>query len=291
MSVWPIERVIVEERYRRDLGDINALAESIRANNGILLQPIIVRSSGHLIAGGRRLAACKRLGRNEIEVYVRDDLDSVVAQIIAERDENTLHEPFKPSEAVALGRDLEKLEQPKARKRQALAGPSEGRGQKSASGNFPEAVGDTRDKVGPAVGMSGRNYSKAKKVVVEAEAGNPVAVEALEEMDKTGKVEGPYRKVIGKPSPSRNGGTKDRPIYSFGTEKGKQVAAKAKSRLENVIFGIEGYAESVAHLRVEHALPAASDEDRERWVRSLTESVRTLGEFKRQLKQECENNG
>jgi ParB-like chromosome segregation protein Spo0J len=285
VSTWPIDRVIVEDRYRKDLRDINALAESIEANNGVLLQPIIVRSSGHLVAGARRLAACKQLGRGEVEVYVRDDLDSVVAQIIAERDENTCREPFTPSEAVALGRDLEKLEQPKAAARERAGKKIE------PSGKFPEGKGDTRDKVGPAVGMSGRNYSKAKKVVVEAEAGNPIAVEALEEMDKTGKVEGPYRKVIGKPSPSRNGGTKERPIYSFDTEKGKQVAAKAKSRLENVIFGIEGYAESVAHLRVEHALPAASDEDRERWVRSLTESVRNLGEFKRQLKQECENNG
>lgn len=285
MSTWPIDRVIVEDRYRKDLRDINALAESIEANNGVLLQPIIVRSSGHLVAGARRLAACKQLGRGEVEVYVRDDLDSVVAQIIAERDENTCREPFTPSEAVALGRDLEKLEQPKAAARERAGKKIE------PSGKFPEGKGDTRDKVGAAVGMSGRNYSKAKKVVVEAEAGNPIAVEALEEMDKTGKVEGPYRKVIGKPSPSRNGGTKERPIYSFDTEKGKQVAAKAKSRLENVIFGIEGYAESVAHLRVEHALPAASDEDRERWVRSLTESVRNLGEFKRQLKQECENNG
>lgn len=290
MSTWPIDRVIVEDRYRKDLRDINALAESIEANNGVLLQPIIVRSSGHLVAGARRLAACKQLGRGEIEVYVRDDLDSVVAQIIAERDENTCREPFTPSEAVALGRDLEKLERPKALERQAAAGEAN---LPTSSGKLPELVnkGDTRDKVGPAVGMSGRNYSKAKKVVVEAEAGNPVAVEALEEMDQTGRVEGPYRKVVGKPVPSRNGGTKERPVYSFDTEKGKRVAANAKTRLENVIFGIEGYADSVEHLRVEHALPASNDEDCERWVRSLTESLRTLNEFKRQLKQECEKNG
>lgn len=285
MSTWPIDRVIVEDRYRKDLRDINALAESIEANNGVLLQPIIVRSSGHLVAGARRLAACRQLGRGEIEVYVRDDLDSVVAQIIAERDENTCREPFTPSEAVALGRDLEKLERPAASQRQGT------RTDLQHSGNFPESSGDTRDKVGPAVGMSGRNYSKAKKVVVEAEAGNPVAVEALEEMDQTGRVEGPYRKVVGKPVPSRNGGTKERPVYSFDTEKGKRVAANAKTRLENVIFGIEGYADSVEHLRVEHALPASNDEDCERWVRSLTESLRTLNEFKRQLKQECEKNG
>lgn len=285
MSTWPIDRVIVEDRYRKDLRDINALAESIEANNGVLLQPIIVRSSGHLVAGARRLAACRQLGRGEIEVYVRDDLDSVVAQIIAERDENTCREPFTPSEAVALGRDLEKLERPAASQRQGT------RTDLQHSGNFPERSGDTRDKVGPAVGMSGRNYSKAKKVVVEAEAGNPVAVEALEEMDQTGRVEGPYRKVVGKPVPSRNGGTKERPVYSFDTEKGKRVAANAKTRLENVIFGIEGYADSVEHLRVEHALPASNDEDCERWVRSLTESLRTLNELKRQLKQECEKNG
>ena len=56
-------------------------------------------------------------------------------------------------EAVALGLDLEKLEQPAASKRQGTRTDLE------HSGNLPESSrGDTRDKVGPAVGMSGRNY-------------------------------------------------------------------------------------------------------------------------------------
>ena len=44
---------------------------------------------------------------------------------------------------------FEALEREAARKRQAQAGPSEGKGKKSASGKLPEVVtGQTRDKVG-----------------------------------------------------------------------------------------------------------------------------------------------
>lgn len=67
-----------------------------------------------------------------------------------------------PSEAVAMGRAIESLEKPKAKERQAKAGPREGRGAKSGSENFTEPVarGDTRDLVGKAVGMSGVIYER-----------------------------------------------------------------------------------------------------------------------------------
>jgi hypothetical protein len=55
------------------------------------------------------------------------------------------------------------LEQPEAEKRRAAAGPSEGKGKKkTGSGNFPEPLGQTRDLVGSAVGMSGKTLEKAR---------------------------------------------------------------------------------------------------------------------------------
>ena len=76
MAEWiktniPIEDVIVEERIRKDLGDIQGLAKNIREIG--LLNPITVRKvkDGYkLLAGHRRLQACKSLGWKEIPARI-----------------------------------------------------------------------------------------------------------------------------------------------------------------------------------------------------------------------------
>jgi ParB family chromosome partitioning protein len=50
------------------MGDIDGLAESIEDIG--LLHPITVDEQGWLLAGARRLAACKRLGWKDIPVNV-----------------------------------------------------------------------------------------------------------------------------------------------------------------------------------------------------------------------------
>ncbi len=60
-------------------------------------------------------------------------------------------------------------EKAEAKKRQAAAGPKEGRGKKSGGGNLPQALGKTRGTVAAAVGWSGKTYEKAK-----AEPAKPV---------------------------------------------------------------------------------------------------------------------
>ena len=63
-----IDDVKVGKRHRQDLGDIEELSQSI-ADVG-LLHPITVDVTGNLLAGARRLAACKQLGWSEIPVRV-----------------------------------------------------------------------------------------------------------------------------------------------------------------------------------------------------------------------------
>jgi len=46
------------QRHRKDLGDIDALAESIRVLS--LLHPIVVTTDNHLVAGRRRLEAVRK---------------------------------------------------------------------------------------------------------------------------------------------------------------------------------------------------------------------------------------
>jgi ParB family transcriptional regulator, chromosome partitioning protein len=64
-----VEDISVGERLRRDLGDIEALAASIEDIG--LLNPITVDETGRLLAGARRLAACKLLGWEMVPVNVR----------------------------------------------------------------------------------------------------------------------------------------------------------------------------------------------------------------------------
>ncbi|HSO09805.1 MAG TPA: ParB N-terminal domain-containing protein, partial [Desulfoprunum sp.] len=65
-----ISEIVVEEgaRIRKDVGDIAALEKSI-ANVG-LLNPVVIDENNRLVAGYRRLAACRNLGWKEIEVTV-----------------------------------------------------------------------------------------------------------------------------------------------------------------------------------------------------------------------------
>lgn len=64
----PIAEIRIGKRHRRDLGDVEGLAASI-ADLG-LLHPITVSEDGLLLAGRRRLAACKQLGWTAIPVNI-----------------------------------------------------------------------------------------------------------------------------------------------------------------------------------------------------------------------------
>ena len=133
-----ISEIVVDGRHRKDLGALDDLAASI-ADVG-LLHPIVITPDGRLVAGQRRLEACRMLGWTEIPVTVASGLTDAVDALRAERDENACRKDMTPSEKVALGKALEALERPRAKQRQAIAGQMHGRG-KIAAGNLPEAIG------------------------------------------------------------------------------------------------------------------------------------------------------
>jgi N6-adenosine-specific RNA methylase IME4 len=177
----PISEIVVGERHRRDLGDIDGLAASI-AELG-LLQPVVVRPDGMLIAGERRLRAAKLLGWTEIPVNVVD-LDAVVRGEFAE---NACRKDFTPSELVAIGQEVERVERERARERKAHDG---------RPGKLPERqTGDARDKVAAQLGISGRTYEKAKAVVDAAEAEPEQFGKLLADMDRSGRVNGVFKRL------------------------------------------------------------------------------------------------
>ena len=65
-----IDAIQIGERYRKYIGNIEALAQSI-ADVG-LLHPVVVTPDGELVAGQRRLAAIKLLGWTTVPVTVVD---------------------------------------------------------------------------------------------------------------------------------------------------------------------------------------------------------------------------
>jgi site-specific DNA-methyltransferase (adenine-specific) len=193
MKTLAITDISVGDRCRKIAGDIETLAASIERLG--LLHPVVVTPDKRLIAGGRRLQAFRHLGRDRIPVRVVRNLDDAIALLEAERDENTCRLDLAPSEAVALGRKLEELEQKAAKGRQRHGGRPSKDGKKR-SGKLPDhSTGQTRDKVAPAVGMSGRTYEKAEAVVEAAEAEPEMFRDLVEEMDRTGKVDHAFQQV------------------------------------------------------------------------------------------------
>lgn len=193
-----VAAVVVGERFRKELLHMPNLVHSISKLG--LLHPIVVNSRNELIAGRRRLEAVKRLGWGTVPARRIDTLDDAVAALTAERDENTCREPLSLTEMVELGKRIEELEKPRAAAREKAGKKAA----KEPSGNLPEgAKGDTRDKVAAALGVSGKTYEKAKKVVAAAEREPEKFAPVVAEMDRTGKVEPAYRQVetAAKPAP------------------------------------------------------------------------------------------
>jgi len=69
LKMVKVADIIVDERYRVDLGNIEDLQESIREKG--ILQPITLSSDLHLLAGGRRYTACVALGLVDIPALLR----------------------------------------------------------------------------------------------------------------------------------------------------------------------------------------------------------------------------
>lgn len=82
-----IAEIQVKNRLREDIGDIGGLAQSIKSWG--LIHPIVVDDAGRLIAGQRRIEACKRLGMKRVDVRYFGELSAAERREI--EDEENLH--------------------------------------------------------------------------------------------------------------------------------------------------------------------------------------------------------
>lgn len=105
-----IEKIIVKDRIRKDFGDIQELAEDIKQNG--LINPPVVNKEYELLAGERRLRACKSLGWNQIEIRMMDTRDAE-HELNVEISENENRKEFSKSERVDYMKRLLRIEQAK----------------------------------------------------------------------------------------------------------------------------------------------------------------------------------
>lgn len=142
------------------MGNIQELAADIR--DSTLINPITVIDIDdglyQLVAGERRLTACKYLNMNTISANIVsiNDAEKVLHMEISE---NENRKEFTFSERLEYAKRLERIERVKADER--MKNPME---------TFPQGKGATRDIVADAVGFgSGKQLDKAKYISENAD--------------------------------------------------------------------------------------------------------------------------
>jgi len=163
-----IDKVKVNDRIRKDYGNIEELANDIKENG--LINPPVVTPDYELIAGERRLRALHYLNYQQIEVRVMTVKD-FEHQLKLEISENENRKDFSFSERIEYARKLEEIERVKARERQE-AGVRQNLGE----------GGRSDDKVSEQSGFGNKEtYRQAKYISEHADS------ETIKELDE-GKI-------------------------------------------------------------------------------------------------------
>lgn len=92
-----VDSIKVNNRIRKEFGDITSLAEDISKNG--LISPIAISPDYELLAGERRLRAVKSIGLKEIEANVMS-VDDMIGKLMVEISENENRKPFTFSEKM-----------------------------------------------------------------------------------------------------------------------------------------------------------------------------------------------
>jgi ParB family chromosome partitioning protein len=105
----PINDIIVKRRIRRNMGDIDVLAESLKRHGQI--SPIVISRKNVLIAGGRRLEAAKSLGWRTINAVILEN-STELSRLELEIEENTQRRDFTMDELADATKKLYRMRHP-----------------------------------------------------------------------------------------------------------------------------------------------------------------------------------
>lgn len=170
-----ISKVVIGERIRKDMGDIEELAESIKELG--LIQPIVVTPDYELLAGHRRLMAAQSLGWEKIKAVIMPVTDGI-HKIAIEGYENEIRKSFTFSERMRFAALVEPRYKKAAEeaKRQCLV---QYKDSECKNVYTREKIGRVDEKVAKEVGFgSHTNYAKAKEILAH---GNPEIIAQLDE--------------------------------------------------------------------------------------------------------------
>ncbi len=147
IETWPLEKLKRHQRQDDNFHplpapELEALADDMRRNGQNT--PIEVTPDGRVIDGHQRLRAAERLGWDEVQVLVRHDLVADEFAIERRMIEANLHRrQLDPLDRVRLARRMLEIEQ-----------------RREPGGLSQYAEQDLRDRIGAALGMSGRNVQR-----------------------------------------------------------------------------------------------------------------------------------
>ena len=105
-----IEDIKIPDRVRKDVGNIDSLAESLKRSGQIT--PISVTHDMTLVAGFRRVTAAKKLGWKTIEANIVEGAADEARLLEIELEENVYRKDFTPEELLAGYKRLDKLRHP-----------------------------------------------------------------------------------------------------------------------------------------------------------------------------------
>jgi ParB-like chromosome segregation protein Spo0J len=150
-----ISDIKVGKRFRKDLGNIDELVETIK-NNGLIV-PVTIAKDRVLIAGVRRIEALKKLGIEDIQVHVLD----IPIKENGEIDENLVRKDFTAEEKVEIKRYRESIEPSFQGQRNDL---------QELRGKFPRGdINQRRERIAKSTGLSYKTLSKLEEVVKAAQ--------------------------------------------------------------------------------------------------------------------------
>ena len=160
-----IAEIKVGNRHRRDMGDLVALADSIRLEG--LLQPIGMTEQLELVFGERRIRATKDILKQKTILARIVDVTSIIN---GEYAENEIRKDFTPSERVAIAKAIERK-----------VGNRQGQRTDQLRGKIPEVDPGkrTREAAAEKAGFGNdKTYRQAAKVVHN---GTPKLIQAMDE--------------------------------------------------------------------------------------------------------------
>lgn len=96
--LYPIKDIKEGNRIRKDYGDLEDLAESIKTNG--LIHPVVINTAGVLIAGGRRFRAHRDILKTEFVPITYFEFADEATLRILEREENIRRKPMDWTEEV-----------------------------------------------------------------------------------------------------------------------------------------------------------------------------------------------